>query len=70
MRDEIFVMGHRLFLRRDGLYEDLRGVKFDYTNGRLFQERAPGVWYWLREAPRFESEPPPRCSQSSSLMEF
>lgn len=70
MREELFVHGHRLFLRRDGLYEDLRGVKFDFRNGQLYQERSPGVWTLLREAPRFEKETPSRPAQSSSLREF
>lgn len=55
MHEEIIVCGHKLFLRPDGLYEDIRGVKFDYVNGRLFQERAPGIWYWLRQQP--EAQP-------------
>ncbi len=68
MREEIYVCGYRLYLRPDGLYQDIRGIKFDYTGGRLFQERFPGVWYWLREEPRFEDADTARST--SSVLEF
>jgi hypothetical protein len=38
--------------RSDGLYQDDFGKKFDYRGGKLFEEREPGKWYWLRQVPR------------------
>lgn len=34
--------------RSDGLWEDASGKLFDLCGDKLYEQRAPGKWYWLR----------------------
>ena len=50
MRSEIFVQNHRLYYRtQDGFYEDDTGKIYQYSNGKLYEQRKPGIWYWIRD---------------------
>lgn len=50
--DVKLIQGRKLYELEGGFYEDDTGKKFSYEYGKLYEERRPGVWYWLREKAR------------------
>lgn len=43
------VYGRKLYEREDGWYQDERGVVFEWAYGKLYEQREPGKWFWIRE---------------------
>lgn len=52
-----FVQGRKLYQLTNGLYQDDTGKRFDISGDKLFEERRPGCWYWLRIAPAIPDLP-------------
>lgn len=48
--DAVIIQGHKLFPQANGLYRNEFGKSFAYDgrSGRLYEERSPGKWFWLR----------------------
>lgn len=42
------VLGRRLTQRADGFWIDDSGTIFDWRYGKLYEQRAPGVWFWIK----------------------
>ena len=47
MRTEI-IMGRKLRQRADGWWVDDYGTVYDWHAGKLYEQRRPGVWFWIR----------------------
>lgn len=54
--ESILVQGRKLYEREDGFYQDDRGTLFDYTAGRLLEQREPGKWFWIRPRVEFRAD--------------
>lgn len=43
------ILGRKLYQRSDGWWQDDTGTVFDVSgSGKLYEQRRPGVWFWIR----------------------